>query len=43
VKVYIKNNLFPTCPGGGAAYTIGAVNTDPTCSLSAAGHILTPP
>lgn len=29
----------PTCPGGGA-YTIGAVDTAPVCSLSASGHTL---
>ena len=33
VAPYIKNNLFPTCPSSGT-YTIGAVNTDPTCSQS---------
>jgi prepilin-type N-terminal cleavage/methylation domain-containing protein len=42
VQVYIKNNLFPSCPGGGT-YTVNAVNTDPTCSKSAVGHALTPP
>src|SRR5437773_1454804 len=30
VKIYIKNNRFPTCPAGGT-YTVAAVNTDPTC------------
>lgn len=33
VASYIKNGLFPACPSGGT-YTIGAVNTDPTCSLA---------
>ena len=42
VKVYIKNNRFPNCPASGS-YTVGAVNTDPTCSLSAAGHVLPTP
>jgi prepilin-type N-terminal cleavage/methylation domain-containing protein len=44
VKVYIKNNRFPNCPGSGS-YTIGAVNTDPTCSKSTAAqaHILPTP
>ncbi len=42
VKVYIKNNLMPTCPGGGS-YTVGAVNVDPTCSKSDEGHLLLPP
>lgn len=34
---YIKST--PTCAGGGT-YTINAVDTDPTCSLSASGHAL---
>src|SRR5205809_6004270 len=34
VQNYIKNNLYPTCPAGGT-YTVGLVNTDPTCSKSA--------
>ena len=42
VKVYIKNERMPTCPGSGT-YTITAVNTDPTCSKSADGHVLSPP
>jgi prepilin-type N-terminal cleavage/methylation domain-containing protein len=42
VEVYIKNNQYPTCPASGS-YTIGAVNTDPTCSLSALGHVLPAP
>jgi prepilin-type N-terminal cleavage/methylation domain-containing protein len=44
IEVYIKNNKFPTCPSSGS-YTIGAVNTDPTCSKSAAPdlHQLPPP
>jgi prepilin-type N-terminal cleavage/methylation domain-containing protein len=33
VDDYLKNNQFPTCPASGS-YGIGAVNTDPTCSLS---------
>ena len=41
VKVYIKNNLFPSCPSSGT-YTVGAVNTDATCSKSANGHVLPP-
>lgn len=40
VQVYIKNNKFPACPSGGT-YTIGAVNTDPTCSKGTSdGHEL---
>ena len=42
VKVYIKNNQYPTCPSSGS-YTIGAVNTDPICSKSADGHVLPTP
>jgi hypothetical protein len=32
VCMYLKNNNYPRCPGGGK-YTIGQVNEDPTCSL----------
>ncbi len=39
IKVYVKNEKMPTCPGSGT-YTVGAVNTDPTCSRSDAGHVL---
>ncbi len=44
VAPYIKNNLFPSCPGGGS-YTVGLVNTDPTCSLGGAPtyHVLPTP
>jgi len=42
VAIYIKNNAYPTCPASGT-YTIAAVNTDPTCSLSASGHVLPAP
>ena len=42
VMVYIKNNQYPTCPSGGT-YTLAAVNTDPTCSKSADGHVLPAP
>ena len=42
VRLYIKNNLFPHCPSSGS-YTIGAVNTDPTCNKSANGHTLPTP
>jgi len=37
IKVYLRNQLFPTCPAGGA-YTIGALNADPACSRSADPH-----
>ncbi|HTI97716.1 MAG TPA: type II secretion system protein [Dongiaceae bacterium] len=36
---YLKNNVFPSCPSSGN-YTVNAVNTDPTCSKSAEGHVL---
>src|ERR1043165_2270801 len=44
VKLYIKNNRFPNCPSSGD-YTVGAVNTDPTCSKStlAQTHVLPAP
>jgi len=42
VKVYIKNNTYPSCPSGGT-YTIGNVATDPSCSKSADGHVLPTP
>ncbi len=42
VAPYIKNNAYPTCPSSGT-YTINAVNTDPTCSQSALGHVLPAP
>jgi prepilin-type N-terminal cleavage/methylation domain-containing protein len=42
VRVYIKNEKMPSCPGGGT-YSILAVNTDPTCSESAKGHVLSAP
>jgi prepilin-type N-terminal cleavage/methylation domain-containing protein len=34
---YIKS--FPSCPGGGV-YTVAVVGTNPSCSLSASGHVL---
>ena len=40
VQVYLKNNLFPHCPSSGT-YTVGAVNTDPTCNISL--HVLPVP
>jgi len=40
VQVYIKNNIFPGCPSGGT-YTVGAVNTDPTCDKP--NHVLPNP
>jgi general secretion pathway protein G len=37
---YIKDNVMPTCPGGGG-YTIGNLNESPSCTLgSAEGHTL---
>lgn len=35
VTMYIKNT--PSCPGGGT-YTIGDLDTEPTCSV--AGHVI---
>jgi hypothetical protein len=29
---YLKDNVFPTCPGGGV-YSINAVDEVPTCSI----------
>jgi prepilin-type N-terminal cleavage/methylation domain-containing protein len=40
VQNYLKDNLFPHCPSSGT-YTLNAVNTDPTCSVS--GHVLPTP
>ena len=34
---YLKNQ--PTCPGGGT-FTIQVVGTNPSCSLSASGHVI---
>ncbi len=34
---YLKGGAMPTCPGGGS-YTVNAVDTSPTCSIS--GHSL---
>jgi len=34
VKRYAKSEQWPNCPSGGT-YTIGAMNTVPTCSMSA--------
>lgn len=38
INAYIKGGA-PSCPGGGT-YTYQAVDTSPTCSLSASGHSL---
>jgi prepilin-type N-terminal cleavage/methylation domain-containing protein len=38
VSLFLKRT--PVCPGGGA-YTVNALSTPPSCSLSASGHILT--
>ncbi|MCC6483203.1 MAG: prepilin-type N-terminal cleavage/methylation domain-containing protein [Armatimonadetes bacterium] len=34
---YIKGSAMPACPAGGT-YTIGTVDTDPTCTIT--GHTL---
>ncbi len=35
LSVYLKHNIFPECPGGGA-YTIGNLGELPLCNI--AGH-----
>jgi hypothetical protein len=40
IAPYLKDNVVPQCPAGGV-YTIGAVGTDPTCSIP--GHVLPKP
>jgi prepilin-type N-terminal cleavage/methylation domain-containing protein len=42
VRVYIKNEKMPSCPGGGT-YQVLAVNTDPICSEAGKGHVLSAP
>jgi prepilin-type N-terminal cleavage/methylation domain-containing protein len=42
VLLYIRNEKFPLCPGGGT-YTIGAANTDPICTQAPFGHVLMTP
>jgi hypothetical protein len=42
IAPYIKGNHVPTCPNGGV-YTVGAVNTDPTCSIGTGSHVLPTP
>jgi len=37
---YLKDQVIPTCPAGGA-YALNPVGTAPTCSLP--GHVLPPP
>ena len=42
INEYIKGGE-PTCPGGGGAYTYGAVDAKPTCTLDTeaeGGHVL---
>jgi prepilin-type N-terminal cleavage/methylation domain-containing protein len=39
VNSFLKGGAAPTCPGSGT-YTYSAVDTDPSCSLSADGHTL---
>jgi len=34
LAAYLKDGVLPACPGGGA-YTLNAVGTNPTCSISA--------
>jgi prepilin-type N-terminal cleavage/methylation domain-containing protein len=42
VFLYIKAERWPNCPADGT-YTVGEVNTDPTCTWSAEGHKLSTP
>jgi general secretion pathway protein G len=35
IKVFLKDNKFPTCPAGGT-YSMGTVSTKTTCSVHAA-------
>ena len=39
VALYIKGNQFPHCPASGT-YTLGALNTDPTCNAPSGDHIM---
>ncbi len=39
LRPYLRSHALPDCPGGGS-YTIGVMNADPTCSLSAQGHTM---
>jgi hypothetical protein len=41
IKVYIKNERFPTCPNDGT-YQINPVGKNPTCSIGGEGHSLPP-
>ena len=38
VPTYIKST--PKCPAGTAAYTLGAIGTNPACAVDAANHVL---
>ncbi|MCL4177795.1 MAG: type II secretion system GspH family protein [Verrucomicrobia bacterium] len=40
VRPYLKGNVMPTCPLGGAAYTPGAITNNPTCGSGDATHVL---
>jgi len=40
ISTYLGSNLYPHCPSGGT-YSINAVTTEPTCSIS--GHVLPTP
>lgn len=40
---YIKNNIYPSCPGGGT-YAVGIVSVDPTCDRTTSpAHVLPTP
>ena len=40
---YVKSGVAPDCPTDGAAYTAGALGTDPTCPNAALGHVMPGP
>ena len=39
VNAFLKGSTTPPCPGAGA-YAYNAVGTNPTCTLTAEGHLL---
>jgi type II secretory pathway pseudopilin PulG len=44
ISPYIKQSNGaggPVCPGSGAVYTLGTINTDPTCPTYPVSHAIT--
>ena len=39
---YLKNNVFPICPGTSTAYTTNVIGNYPTCGLAGAASGATP-